>query len=346
MIFLGSTAACLGWQGAILAQVDTADERMNASPHLTLIVPIYNSPGDLSRLLHSLANVQVGPRWDVVVVDDGSAVDLRPHVADGTALGLPITYHRLATQSGPGAARNAGLKLAGGTHVAFVDVDDEPSVPDLIAVMDSAHSEYVAVAAGRYVLTGRRSCTAARPRQQSQLGDSREGDWSRRLMEYPAVWSFVFRRDMLLKTGITFPDTSYAEDLVFLIRLSRLETSFLQTDRTVYRHVLSQTKGATSASNSSTTASHVREALAILDAEYHEAGSDQRAAIISWQLRIAGRQLFARGNLRPSDRRAILLHVLGVIVWHPLESVRTAARWSSLVLSRGLGQCMSKRTGT
>ena len=323
-----------------------AGERANATPHLTLIVPVYNSPGDLARLLHDLANVQDVPRWDVVVVDDGSTVDLRPNVTDGIALGLPITYYRLATQSGPGAARNAGLKVAGGTYVAFVDVDDEPSVPDLIAVMDSAHNEGDAVAAGRYVLIGRRRCTTVRSRQQSQFGGLQAGDWSRRLMEYPAVWSFVFRREMLLKTGTLFPKTYYAEDLVFLIRLSRLETSFLQTDRIVYRHVLSRPKGRTSASTSLAAATHARKALAILDAEYQEAGSDQRPVIISWQLRIAGRQLSARGNLSPDDRRAILLRLLGVVASHPVESARVAARLSSLLLSRSFQQCTHQLTGT
>jgi glycosyltransferase involved in cell wall biosynthesis len=70
---------------------------------------------------------------EVVVVDDGSTVDLPGSVP---ALGAPgVRYYRQANQ-GVAAARNAGLGLAAGEQVAFLDSDDE-LLPNALEVLSS-----------------------------------------------------------------------------------------------------------------------------------------------------------------------------------------------------------------
>ena len=89
---------------------------------LTIVIPVYNAADYVAETVRSaLADPQVS---EVVVVDDGST--------DATAKVLaslvPGSQSRLRvvqqTNSGPGAARNAGLRLATTKYVGFVDADD------------------------------------------------------------------------------------------------------------------------------------------------------------------------------------------------------------------------------
>ena len=86
-------------------------------PLVTVVVAAYNGETFLRETLESLF-AQDFDSFEVVFVDDGSE--------DGTgeiAQSFPVRYVRQANQGLP-AARNAGLALARGEFVAFLDDDD------------------------------------------------------------------------------------------------------------------------------------------------------------------------------------------------------------------------------
>ena len=85
-----------------------------ASVSVAVVVPAYADADALDRCLAALVEC------DVVVVDDGSpdAQAMRDVAARHGA-----TLHRLARNSGPGAARNAGAPLVDADVIAFVDSD-------------------------------------------------------------------------------------------------------------------------------------------------------------------------------------------------------------------------------
>jgi glycosyltransferase involved in cell wall biosynthesis len=86
-------------------------------PLVTVVVAVYNGETFLRETLESLF-AQDFDSFEVVFVDDGSE--------DGTgeiARSFPVRYVRQANQGLP-AARNAGLALAQGEFVAFLDDDD------------------------------------------------------------------------------------------------------------------------------------------------------------------------------------------------------------------------------
>lgn len=92
----------------------------SGSANISVIIPTRNREAFLREALHSVLSQTVTP-LEIIVVDDGST--------DGTAafvrgLGHPVR-HVVQQQSGPAAARNAGLVLAAGEYIAFLDDDDE-----------------------------------------------------------------------------------------------------------------------------------------------------------------------------------------------------------------------------
>jgi cellulose synthase/poly-beta-1,6-N-acetylglucosamine synthase-like glycosyltransferase len=95
----------------------------NRRPTISAIVPTRNRPALLREALASVRSQQgSGEDFDLelVVVDDGSTVDLR-EVVDEFA---PASLLRFEEKRGPAAARNLGLAHSRGEYVAFLDDDD------------------------------------------------------------------------------------------------------------------------------------------------------------------------------------------------------------------------------
>jgi glycosyltransferase involved in cell wall biosynthesis len=91
-----------------------------APPLISVIMPAYNRADYIRQAVESVLS-QEGPPFELIVVDDGST-DSTPDIVRG----YPFESVRLLRQEnqGPGAARNAGLKIARGELIAFLDSDD------------------------------------------------------------------------------------------------------------------------------------------------------------------------------------------------------------------------------
>jgi succinoglycan biosynthesis protein ExoO len=90
---------------------------------VTVIVPAHNVASLLERCVASVVHNNACT-VDVVIVDDASS-DATLEVAQALAgRWANVSVIALPLNSGPGAARNAGLLQATGRYVAFVDADD------------------------------------------------------------------------------------------------------------------------------------------------------------------------------------------------------------------------------
>lgn len=110
---------------------------------ITVIVPLFNKASTVQRALASVSS-QSFQDWEAIVVDDGST--------DGSgqlAASWPDPRVRVLTQSnaGPGAARNAGWRLADSPFIAFLDADDEWEPDFLLASRDILRQQDVAFSA-------------------------------------------------------------------------------------------------------------------------------------------------------------------------------------------------------
>jgi glycosyltransferase involved in cell wall biosynthesis len=91
----------------------------------SIVVPTHDRPQQLARCLTALARLAYpSTRYEVIVVDDGSAHGLEPAIAPWIGR-LNVTLLRQAN-AGPAAARNAGAAAARGRWLAFTDDDCQP----------------------------------------------------------------------------------------------------------------------------------------------------------------------------------------------------------------------------
>lgn len=100
---------------------------------LSVIIPIYNTRDTLTRCLQSILRQEVGG-MEVLLIDDGST-DGSGMLADELAASHPMVSVCHKPNGGLSDARNAGLRMAHGQYVTFVDADDEVAPGTYAALM-------------------------------------------------------------------------------------------------------------------------------------------------------------------------------------------------------------------
>lgn len=85
---------------------------------ISVIIPIKNRANLIGRTLHSIYNQTLKPH-EVILVDDNSTDDLESTLKEFGDLRL-----LRSSGTGPGAARNEGLRIATGDAIQFFDSDD------------------------------------------------------------------------------------------------------------------------------------------------------------------------------------------------------------------------------
>ena len=118
-------------------------------PHVSVVVATYERPVELRRLLRQLDAQSVEPSsYEVVVVDDGSTIDVR-RLLEADRYSFALTVLRQAN-AGAAAARQRGAAAAVGDLLLFVD-DDMHVRPEFVAAHVEAH-----LGGNRLVVLGRR----------------------------------------------------------------------------------------------------------------------------------------------------------------------------------------------
>lgn len=94
----------------------------------SVVIPSHQRQGIIHRAINSVVH-QTFKDFEIIVVDDGSLPAL---VLPSEIEGIPIRTFRHEQAKGEGAARNAGVEIARGKYIVFLDDDDE-FLPDYLS---------------------------------------------------------------------------------------------------------------------------------------------------------------------------------------------------------------------
>lgn len=119
---------------------------------LSVIIPVYAVEATLERCVRSVAILPYAD-MEIILVDDGSP-DGCPALCDSLAERLPVVRVIHKTNGGLSSARNAGLDLASGDYVTFVDSDDCLAPATLARVMAAASPDADIIEYSATVLAG------------------------------------------------------------------------------------------------------------------------------------------------------------------------------------------------
>jgi glycosyltransferase involved in cell wall biosynthesis len=109
--------------------VTDPDPGTENAPHISVVISVQNRIDDLTDCLRALGRQTLArSRYEVVVVDNCSSVDLGPVFERARGeFGLTLTTLRTESDRGPAPARNRGVQVARGAIIAFTDSDCRPA---------------------------------------------------------------------------------------------------------------------------------------------------------------------------------------------------------------------------
>lgn len=109
-------------------------------PKVSVIVPVYNAEKYLKKCIESILS-QTIRKIELILIDDCSTDNSRTIIKEycGNARVKSIF---LANNTGASAARNAGLKIASGDYISFVDSDDFIA-PDMYEIMLNSDADII-----------------------------------------------------------------------------------------------------------------------------------------------------------------------------------------------------------
>ena len=103
---------------------------------ISIIIPVYNAEAYIKKCLDALKNQDINEAFEVIMVDDASTDNSQKLIKAYNYSGLRL--YSLHKNSGPGAARNFGLKQAKGEYIFLFDVDDEIEPNTLMLLYNEA----------------------------------------------------------------------------------------------------------------------------------------------------------------------------------------------------------------
>lgn len=198
---------------------------------LSVVIPTWNRAHIVGEAMESAFNQWPG-EVEVIVVDDASTDNTIEEVT--RVFGNRVRLLRLAKRSGAGAARNAGVVLARGEFVAFLDSDDVwlpgkleaelrvfERFPTADAVLSDSQNffEHKADGPSRFAQNGLLAATGGDVRWANEC------DWLWTNSTHTAhTCSVTVRRDALARLGPTLfaEDLDCCEDWEFQMRVCHL----------------------------------------------------------------------------------------------------------------------------
>lgn len=212
---------------------------------VSIIVPVYNAEKYLSVCIESLLK-QNEVSTEIILVDDGST-DGSSHIC----LDLHRKYNNILyirqLNSGPGKARENGIKSATGEYLFFCDADDfvEPeAVSQLFFCAKKSNADIVLgnIAyhdnmneASEYSVSKIR----VTPDKLYNISDKKELIYMQRLF----LWGKLYKRSAFIGSGVILPPHFYEDTYSVPCIASKLKTMYY-VDTTVY-HYFRNTPGNT-----------------------------------------------------------------------------------------------------
>ena len=211
-----------------------------ANPKVSFIVPVYNTQEFLPRCLDSLLG-QTCPDIEIIVVNDGSP--------DGSAA-IIDEYARMNSRvrvveksnGGLSSARNAGMDVARGDIIDFVDSDDyvEPNLAEfLVGTFAEEHPEIVVFGAvcEPAELASKRIKQLLSP--EACVFESFDPVLLFSANAQPYVWRAAYSRELIERESLRFAENvRFAEDVVFQFESYPLSARAVLAPDKLYHYVM------------------------------------------------------------------------------------------------------------
>ncbi len=211
---------------------------------VSFIVPAYNMERYLHKAIQGILN-QNNISYEIIIVNDGSK-DLTARIADEYAMKYSCINVIHKSNGGISSARNAGLQMARGEYICFLDSDDFYSLDFAYDFYKQCKEHNLDAIRGLYKIYEDKTKTYKEYNQPNvdyynQVLSGAE--FLHRSIKQKAnevvPWLGFYKREYLLKHEIVFPEgIVYEEDQIFFLQvlLCDKECRVLQVDVPFYSY--------------------------------------------------------------------------------------------------------------
>lgn len=212
-------------------------------PLISVIIPVYNVEQYIEKCIKSVI-AQTNSEWELILVDDGSK-DTSGTICDRYARQDARIKVIHKENGGVSSARNAGLKIAKGDYVCFIDSDDWI---DSTYLEDFKVKEYDAdlyISGALYDVYGKvfsykkyESCYNA------AVKDISNEFIRQKLIENGYPWGKLFRTDIIRQYGMEFnQELTINEDHLFVLQFYANINSLFITSTAGYHYTVFDNSG-------------------------------------------------------------------------------------------------------
>lgn len=207
---------------------------------LSIVVPVYNVDAYLRRCLRSLLDQDLDPSdYEVLVINDGSE-DGSLEIATSFALNNRNVMIHSQENLGHSAARNAGISLATGKYIYFVDSDDYIAsnvLGGLVGTMDREQLQILAFGYSRVGPDDEASLARADYAVFQDVAVSSGIQFMATHNHPNTVWYYILDRGFLGDSGIRFEVGRLVEDALFTANVISAASRLAYVPIDVYRYV-------------------------------------------------------------------------------------------------------------
>ncbi len=226
---------------------------------LSVIIPLFNAEQYLDGLIDNIVslNSEASFLYEIVLVDDGSEDDTKMR-CENAKNRYPFIQYVRKPNGGIAAARNAGLELAHGEYVTFVDQDDELTQGYEAFLRQCKSQQLDLLITTPSAIDSKGNRVATRQFKEEVFCDPAiikgtarkliDNEILRNPKQSPtitsSVWNCFFRRGLLVNGGIRFKRfIDYEDDWIFMIETVGSSNRIATTNESFYTyHVRSQSE--------------------------------------------------------------------------------------------------------
>ena len=202
----------------------------------SIIIPHYNNIKDLKICLSNIYNQDISKDlYEVIVVDDCSLQNPEPQLKKYISKYNNFNFAKLLKNSGPGIARNQGIKLANGEYIVFVDSDDILNVHALKILLNLTKKGYETITFNYSYKNINRIYLKKERKDQNILNINKPLFIKKFIgMNYNnSVIFTIFKRSLLSENNIKFPKGIH-EDIPFIFQIYYFSNYIYFEDKVLY----------------------------------------------------------------------------------------------------------------
>lgn len=190
---------------------------------VSVIIPVYNAEENLENAIKSVINQTIGfENIELILIDDNSTDNSR-NIIKSYQKKYPnniVPYYSDANHGFPGYGRNVGLKLASSNYIMFLDNDDEYKEDICEKLYETITSKDVDYVGCNKITVD----SISEIKQHLTYKNGTEYDDYVLIenddilfFDSTAVWSKIFKKEIITKNNIKFLEDTHADDLAFTL---------------------------------------------------------------------------------------------------------------------------------